>query len=386
MLWRQLRDCLRFLQTNKYPHIPNPPSCKKRASVALIIRFRPPLAVPAVFDSKSCGPSLPSATERLENFFAQQWVQQGEPEILFIKRASRAGDRWTSHVAFPGGGREPGDEDDCAASVRETREEIGLDLITDHCITIGNLPEQLVTTWWSKQPTFERSDVSDRFFPRGNHVMKSILRVMVGQLLFTARRLVPTESTYSRSISNYAPPNAQALSQRSNPVHKLNRIWQGSETLVSYKEPPLILWGLTYGILANFLGLMPSDDQTKMWDWPTLSSWDVRLVIWLTTYKFRASKMRKLINPASAAGQIKEPQVGASLDSMDNSTFTASDATSVQNKRPTSLDTVGDMLDGYFERLRIAIWIALALRVSASTITALLLFRRYRNRGQRAHL
>ena len=152
MLWRQLRDCLHFLQANKYPHIPNPPSCKKRASVALIIRFRPPLAIPATFDTKSCGPSILSATERLENFFAQQWVQQGEPEILFIKRASRAGDRWTSHVAFPGGGREPGDEDDCAASVRETQEEIGLDLTADHCMKVGNLPEQLVTTWWSKQP------------------------------------------------------------------------------------------------------------------------------------------------------------------------------------------------------------------------------------------
>lgn len=234
--------------------------------------------------------------------------------------------------------------------------------------------------------TFERSDVSDRFFPRGNHVTKSILRVMVGQLLFTARRLVPTESTYSRSISNYAPPNAQALSQRSNTFHKLNRIWQGQEALVSYKEPPLILWGLTYGILANFLGLMPSDDQTKMWDWPTLSSWDVRLVIWLTTYKFRAGKMKKLTNPASAAGEIKEPEAGASLDSIDNSTFTASDSTRVQPKRPTSLDTVGEMLDGYFERLRIAIWIALALRISASTLTALLLFRRYRNRRHMAHL
>ena len=152
MLWRQLKDVLLFLQANKYPHVPNPPSCKKRASVALIIRFRPPLAVPATFDSQKCGPSIPSTRTRLDGFFGQQWVQQGEPEVLFIKRASRPGDRWTSHVAFPGGGREPGDEDDCAASVRETREEIGLDLNADHCIMVGNLPEQLVTTWWSKQP------------------------------------------------------------------------------------------------------------------------------------------------------------------------------------------------------------------------------------------
>lgn len=152
MLWRQLKDVLQYLQANKYPHLPNPPSCTKRASVALIIRFRPPLAVPAAFDTEKCGPSVASATERLESFFAQQWVQQGDPEILFIKRASRKGDRWTSHIAFPGGGREQADENDCATSIRETQEEIGLQLNADHCLMIGNLPEQIVTTWWSKQP------------------------------------------------------------------------------------------------------------------------------------------------------------------------------------------------------------------------------------------
>lgn len=152
MLWRQLRGALRFLQSNHYSHIPNPPSCKKRASVALIVRFRPSIAYRAVYDPSSCGTSAGSSLQRLENFFSQPWIQHGEPEILFIKRASRAGDRWTSHVAFPGGGRDPNDADDCATSIRETQEEVGVDLDADHCMLIGNLPEQVVTTWWSKTP------------------------------------------------------------------------------------------------------------------------------------------------------------------------------------------------------------------------------------------
>ncbi len=49
-------------------------------------------------------------------------------EILFIKRAEREGDPWSGHMAFPGGHLEEADADLRAAAVRETLEEIGLDL------------------------------------------------------------------------------------------------------------------------------------------------------------------------------------------------------------------------------------------------------------------
>ena len=52
----------------------------------------------------------------------------GHTEILFIKRAEKAGDPWSGQMAFPGGHRERTDADLKAASVRETLEEIGLDL------------------------------------------------------------------------------------------------------------------------------------------------------------------------------------------------------------------------------------------------------------------
>ncbi|MCZ6658977.1 MAG: CoA pyrophosphatase [Gammaproteobacteria bacterium] len=49
-------------------------------------------------------------------------------EILFIKRSETPGDPWSGHMAFPGGHEDPEDEDLKQAAVRETLEEIGLDL------------------------------------------------------------------------------------------------------------------------------------------------------------------------------------------------------------------------------------------------------------------
>lgn len=152
VLSQSLHGVLKDLHRQPYPHVPNPPGCEKRASVALILRVRPTFDHwPSSTATPTQDPSL-AVDQRLENFFLQSWVQHGDPEVLFIKRASRAGDRWTGHVALPGGKRDPEDADDCAAAIREAVEEIGLDLTTGDCISVGNLPERVVTTSWGSVP------------------------------------------------------------------------------------------------------------------------------------------------------------------------------------------------------------------------------------------
>lgn len=150
-LSHHLHSALTELHRRPYPHVPNPPRCKKRASVALILRVKPTYDCWPSSDNVVNDPSLP-IKQQLQNFFAQLWVQHGDPEVLFIKRASREGDRWTGHVALPGGKRDPEDADDRAAAVREADEEIGFDLTTNDVISVGNLPERVVTTSWGSEP------------------------------------------------------------------------------------------------------------------------------------------------------------------------------------------------------------------------------------------
>jgi 8-oxo-dGTP pyrophosphatase MutT (NUDIX family) len=157
-----LKSVLLELNANPYPHVACPPNLPKRASVALILRVQPSYSH---WPDDSDGPlsarrrrsSVVSKSEfnfesSLNAFFAQEWVKHGDPEVLFIKRATRVGDKWNGHVALPGGKRDPEDADDQVTAAREAWEEVGIDLSPDYAIAVGNLPQRIVTTSWGKVP------------------------------------------------------------------------------------------------------------------------------------------------------------------------------------------------------------------------------------------
>jgi 8-oxo-dGTP pyrophosphatase MutT (NUDIX family) len=54
--------------------------------------------------------------------------------LLLIRRAERAGDPWSGHMALPGGRQEPAEPDLFTTAVRETAEEVGLTLSRRHLI------------------------------------------------------------------------------------------------------------------------------------------------------------------------------------------------------------------------------------------------------------
>lgn len=124
--------------------VPSHPPKYRRASVAVIIRVRPD----RTRSSSNLSQSIQAIEqpESLEEFFGQPWVRSGTPEILFIERATRKTDRWSGHVALPGGKQEL-HEDDQETAARETLEEIGLDLSDPtHFRCVGQLDDRELWT------------------------------------------------------------------------------------------------------------------------------------------------------------------------------------------------------------------------------------------------
>jgi 8-oxo-dGTP pyrophosphatase MutT (NUDIX family) len=54
--------------------------------------------------------------------------------VLLIRRADRPGDPWSGHMALPGGRHQPSDPDLLSTVIRETREEVGIDLVREQLL------------------------------------------------------------------------------------------------------------------------------------------------------------------------------------------------------------------------------------------------------------
>jgi 8-oxo-dGTP pyrophosphatase MutT (NUDIX family) len=50
------------------------------------------------------------------------------PRVLLMKRVERVGDPWSGHISLPGGGFHASDASLLETAIRETREELGIDL------------------------------------------------------------------------------------------------------------------------------------------------------------------------------------------------------------------------------------------------------------------
>ncbi|KAI9374578.1 NUDIX hydrolase domain-like protein [Aspergillus egyptiacus] len=428
-LSESLHHVLLDLHRNPYPHVPNPPQCKKRASVALVLRVRP------TYNHRPDRSSLPmndpsaSVQQRLDTFFSQTWVQNGDPEALFIKRALRVGDRWNGHVALPGGKRDPDDADDRAAAIREAAEEVGLDLTTDDCIYIGNLPERVVTSSWGSVPlmvlcpyvflltgcdsprltlqptevasthwvsldallspslrTVEHVDMTQRLASTGGLMAGLASRAMMGYMQFSAIRLMPTE-TLQCNIN--LKRSVEAI-----PVLRKCKSWFTTGHGSNVQNQPLLLWGLTLGILADFLDMLPPHTAVQLWNYPNFTSPDLRLLVNLLTYRLRKRNIQQVKfgarrRPSNTAvdGETAALPV-VEMDDKDDRNQVGIGGLGVgryygpSDKSPDgSAYAVGIMLRGYYQKIRIALYIFLVWRMAIGSVAAFWLWRYFRQRS-----
>jgi 8-oxo-dGTP pyrophosphatase MutT (NUDIX family) len=64
-------------------------------------------------------------------------IEKKREKILLIERAERAGDPWSGQMAFPGGMVDPKDSSFQETAMRETKEEVGVDLSPDSASFLG---------------------------------------------------------------------------------------------------------------------------------------------------------------------------------------------------------------------------------------------------------
>ena len=140
-------------------HTPTRPSPRHHSIAAIIISFRPPLgcAPLPVSDSPLTHPTLLRLADSLARrpgvlaevdgdppraavAITLRLSDQGDPEILLIRRAEREGDPWSGQIALPGGRWSPNDESLTHTAFRETWEETGIDLSASG-ILLGTLDE-----------------------------------------------------------------------------------------------------------------------------------------------------------------------------------------------------------------------------------------------------
>lgn len=144
------------------------------------------------------------------------------PSVLLIKRAERAGDPWSGQVALPGGKMQEDDKTARDTAVRETLEEVGVDLSrSGEFLGYGGLTTTHTGTMDVVPSVFELKESVE---VKPNEEVASFRWVELDDLLRPSAR-----STYE-------------FDQVGKPV-----------ALPAYVVGDYVVWGLTYRILSTLL-------------------------------------------------------------------------------------------------------------------------------------
>jgi 8-oxo-dGTP pyrophosphatase MutT (NUDIX family) len=118
------------------------------------VRDRDPVALSGT-DSRTEGEDRLTGEEREAAVLAPIVTRDGNDHVLFTKRADHLTDH-PGQMSFPGGGREPGDDDLLATALREANEEVGLR--PEEVEVVGRLDDIRTITDYLVRPFVTRVD------------------------------------------------------------------------------------------------------------------------------------------------------------------------------------------------------------------------------------
>lgn len=256
-------------------------------------------------------------------------------------------------------------------------------------------PTEVAATHWvplrtllsPSSRTAEYVDLGERYAKRAGNLARLALRSVVGFMQFSAIRLTPTESLCCNSIPEFFPDVSEA--QHSQSLLRRWGTWRSGRKADSQR--PLLLWGLTLGIIADLLDMLPPHTAVRLWNYPTFTAPDLRLILSVVTYHLRKRNLKATsgVRPNNTAldGQTAAVTVPEASEShKDNEVgiggLGVGRYTRSSDKDSGSSHAVGIMLRGYYERVRVAIYIFLAWRAALGGMAAAYVWRMVRGMGR----
>lgn len=220
--------------------------------------------------------------------------------------------------------------------------------------------------------TVELVHVSNRFATQGGYISQLATRWMTGKMEFSALKLIPTESLYCSSEPGFLPDQTPQ-----GPASLLGTLGiSPSGAASAEKGRVLLLWGLTLGVFADFLELLPPHNAVELWKPPTFTAPDLRLLASILTYSIRKRN-------AQTAKNVKRPSETAADDTtiaLHLEENAAGNGDIDKDATGGHQHAIGIMLHGYYDRLRLAIAIFAAWRFLAGSVGSYYLFRWVRRR------
>jgi 8-oxo-dGTP pyrophosphatase MutT (NUDIX family) len=160
-----------------------------------------------------------------------------EADLLLIHRAVRDDDPWSGHMAFPGGRRHPDDPDVVHTAMRETLEEVGIDL-GGHGRVLGRLDELRAVA---------------RHRP---------LDLVITPVVFALDRKLEPKPNPREVAGAIWVPLSFFYEPEATGVYR--RTLDGVENQYPcYEYQGYQIWGLTYRILEGFLRLLPPSGSAR---------------------------------------------------------------------------------------------------------------------------